>query len=86
MPTVMSKLLHLGLSLEEVIEASTARPAEAIGKKGEIGTLKPGACGDVAVLKMLEGKFPLLDVEGEGRICKKILKAVKVVRNGEIVY
>ena len=86
MPTTMSKFLHLGLSLEEVVEASTAKPAEVIGKKGEIGTLRPGACGDVTVLKMLEGKFPLLDVEGEGRICRKLLKAVRVVRNGEIVY
>ena len=86
MPTTMSKFLHLGLSLEEVVEASTAKPAEVIGKKGEIGTLRPGACGDVTVLKMLEGKFPLLDVEGEGRICRRLLKAVRVVRNGEIVY
>jgi len=86
MPTTMSKFLHLGLSLEEVVRASTARPAEAIGKQDMIGTLKPGACGDVTVLKLLEGKFPLFDVENEGRICKQRLVAIRVIRNGEIVF
>jgi len=86
MPTTMSKFLNLGLSLEEVIRASTTRPAEAIGKQDMIGTLKVGACGDVTVLKLIEGKFPLLDVKGEGRICKQRLIAIRVIRNGEIVF
>ena len=86
MPTTMSKFLHLGLSLEEVIKASTTRPAEVLGKQDVIGTLKVGACGDVTILKLIEGKFPLLDVKREGRICRQRLINVRVIRNGEIVF
>jgi len=86
MPTTMSKFLYLGFSLEEVIRASTIRPAEVIGKQEMIGTLKVGACGDVTILRLVEGRFPLLDVEGEGRICRQRLIAMKVIRNGEIVF
>ena len=86
LPTTMSKFLHLGLSLEEVIRASTTKPAEVLGKQDMIGTLKIGACGDITVLKLKEGRFPLVDVKGEGRICRQRLIAVKVIRNGEIVF
>ena len=86
MPTTMSKFLHLGLSLEEVIRASTTRPAEVLGKQDVIGTLKVGACGDVTIMKLVEGKFPLFDVKGEGRLCKQRLIATRVIRNGEIAF
>ena len=86
MPTTMSKFLHLGLSLEEVIRASTTRPAEVLGKQDIIGTLKVGACGDVTILKLEEGKFPLFDVKGEGRICKQRLIVTRVIKSGEIIF
>ena len=86
MPTTMSKFLHLGLSLEEVVRASTTKPAEVLGKHDDIGTLKVGACGDVTVLKLVEGKFPLVDVKGEGRVCKQRLIVTKVIKSGEIAF
>jgi len=86
LPTVMSKFLHLGLSLEEVINATTAKPAEVIGKKGILGTLKIGACGDVTILKLEEGRFPLEDTSGEWEICKQRLRAVRVIKDGRIVF
>jgi dihydroorotase len=86
MPTVMSKFLHLGLSLEEVIKAATIKPAEVLGKSDLLGTLKPGSYGDVTVLKMEEGKFPLEDASGEFEICERKLRAVKVIKDGEIVF
>jgi len=86
MPTTMSKFLQLGLSLEEVIRASTTKPAEVLGKQDMIGTLKVGACGDVTVLKLEEGRFPLVDVKGEGRICKQRLIVTKVIKSGEIIF
>jgi len=86
MPTTMSKFLYLGLSLEEVIRASTTKPAEVLGKGDEIGTLKIGACGDVTVMKLIEGRFPLEDVEGESRLCRKRLIVTKIIKNGEIAF
>ena len=40
LPTVMTKMLHLGMPLGEVIAAVTSKPAAAIGKSKEIGSLK----------------------------------------------
>ena len=43
LPTTLSKFLHLGMSLPEVIRAATARPAEILGLDQEVGTLRPGS-------------------------------------------
>ncbi len=85
LPTTMSKFLHLGMKLVEVVRAVTATPASVIGKLGEIGTLKPGSSADVAVFKMKEGKFPLVDSYGVGRTGSKLLVPIKVVRGGSLV-
>ncbi len=86
MPTTMSKFLLLGLSLDEVIRASTTRPAEVLGKQDEIGTLKIGASADLTVFKIEEGKFTFVDVKGESRIGKQKLTVTKVIKDGEIVF
>lgn len=88
MPTVMSKFLHLGMSLEEVVKASTMNPAEVIGSLGLIGTLKPGACADVTVMRLTEGKFQLSDSVGYGnmREVDKLLKVNNVIRRGKVIF
>jgi dihydroorotase len=63
----LSKFMATGLSLEQVIRASTARPAELMGRSGEIGTLAPGARADVAVFELEQGSFEFIDVEGASR-------------------
>jgi dihydroorotase len=86
MPTTMAKLLHLGMSLEEVVKASTATPAAAIGRLGEIGTLKPGAHADISLFKPLDGKFPLVDCYGEIRVTARKLEPVNVIHDGKIIF
>ena len=44
--TTGSKLLHLGLSLPEVVQRVTATPAACIGQAGQLGTLALGAAAD----------------------------------------
>jgi dihydroorotase len=85
MPTTISKFLHLGMTLEEVVEASTFNPANAIGRAGQIGTLGPGACADIATFKLQEGKFPLIDCYGEGRMATRMLTPTHVVRGGDVI-
>ena len=65
LPTTMAKLLAAGLSLEEVLAAATARPARALGLPG--GTLAVGAPADLAVFRLEEGAFPLVDAHRETR-------------------
>jgi len=85
LPTTMSKLMLLGMSVEEVVEASTSKPAEVLGKQGQIGTLREGAVADITILKDLQGKFLFFDTKGEGRIGKQKLETVGVIKGGKIV-
>jgi len=85
MPTTMSKFLLLGISLDEVIKASTAKPAEVLGKTGEIGTLKPGACADITIFKLEKGKFVFEDTLGEKRIGSQKLEPIHVIREGDLI-
>jgi len=62
--TTMSKFLCLGMSLGEVIKASTANAAFAL-KRPELGTLKPGSVGDATILSVDAGRFDYVDVVGE---------------------
>ncbi len=85
MPTTMSKFLHLGLSLEEVVERSTLAPAKALLRDHEIGTLRPGTRADIAVLEEREGRFVFTDSMGTDRIGTRCLRAAATVRRGQIV-
>jgi dihydroorotase len=69
MPTLMSKLMALGLPLNDTIRASTSRPAEVI-KRPELGHLAVGAIADVAVLRLMEGNFGFWD-NNSGRVTGK---------------
>jgi len=62
--TTMSKFLCLGMSLNEVIKASTENAAFAL-KRPELGSLKPGSVGDVTLLSVDDGTFDYVDVVGE---------------------
>jgi len=78
----MSKFLHLGMDLREVVRLSSTAPAAVIGMQGEIGTLRPGACADVAVLRLDEGSFPALDCVGVEESMSRRLSVAATVRGG----
>jgi dihydroorotase len=59
---VMSKLLCLGMPLEEVIRRSTINPAREINRP-ELGNLSPGSPADIAVISLIEGMFYYSDVK-----------------------
>lgn len=61
MPTTMSKLLYLGMSFDEVLARSTARPAKVIDRVEGMGTLQVGGPADVALLTIEDGQFQLVD-------------------------
>lgn len=62
LPTTLSKFLNLGLSLSDVIERATARPAAAI-RRPDLGSLRPGSRADVALFRIEEGEHEFFDVE-----------------------
>ena len=85
LPTTMTKFLLLGMSLDEVIEATTATPAKVLSKENEMGTLKPGFPADITLLRLEEGRFPLTDSNGEVRMFRRRLIPVGVIRGGEVI-
>ena len=79
--TTMSKLLHLGMSLEAVVAATTSGPARAI-RHPELGALAPGAPGDATVLRLEDGAFEFVDASGERRTATRRLALAGMVVNG----
>jgi dihydroorotase len=82
MPTTMSKFLHLGMPLEHIILKTTWRPACAIGRAREIGTLRPGAVADVFVFSIEEGEFPLTDTHLKVVTANRRIRPERIMRAG----
>ena len=82
--SVVTKFLHLGLSIEESISRVTSVPSAIIGMEGEVGTLSPGAFGDAVVFELREGDFRFEDSRGEVRTGKRNLVPVTVVKGGRV--
>ena len=82
---VASKFLAMGMPLAQVLYRVTRAPALTLSHP-ELGTLADGACADLAVLRVREGRFGYLDcggarLEGEGK-----LECVATVRAGEVLF
>ncbi len=86
MPTTMSKLLHFGLSLEEIVRRSTANPAKIMGYEGTVGTLKPGANADIALWELRDGNHALTDSDGDTIVAKRRLLAQMTIKDGRVWY
>jgi dihydroorotase len=80
--TTMSKFLCLGMSLPEVIKASTTNAAFAL-KRPELGSLKPGSAGDATILSVEDGSFDYVDVVGEHLEGRQRIVSRGVVINGK---
>ncbi len=61
LPETMSKLLALGVPLEDVIAMSTSHAAQALRREDELGSLAPGRVAEVSVLALDTGEFGLSD-------------------------
>jgi dihydroorotase len=82
---VLDELLALGLPLVDVVRMVTANAATLLGLDGELGTLAPGAAGDVSVLAIDEGTWTLSDSLGVELRATTRLRPELTVRGG-VVY
>jgi dihydroorotase len=84
MPTTLTKFLHLGLSLEQVVAACTINPARVIGWQDRLGNLEIGREADIAVLQFVDEPTKLRDcVGGEWNVNRR-LAARWTIRRGEL--
>ncbi len=84
LPTTLSKFLLLGLSLDEVIAASTMRPAQILGLDQELGSLCPGYRADVAVFEVQQGRFELIDSYGSRMTGAQRLANMATIKDGKV--
>ena len=77
----LSKFLHLGMDVSNIIKASTIGPAQAIGRP-ELGSLAVGGPGDATLLRIDEGAFPLTDAKGVTVEARQRFGLAGFMRNG----
>ena len=82
--TTMTKFMHLGMTLDEVVRLSTEAPARAMGLSGSLGTLKVGATADVTIVSLDEGRFTLMDSAGVSVEANSFLTHVQTIRDGRV--
>jgi dihydroorotase len=85
LPTVISKLLVMGLPLKEAIREATWNPARQI-RHEELGHLTPGAVADVAIWNLMHGKFGYRD-SFEGTLFGDVrLNCELTLKDGEVQW
>lgn len=85
-PVVLSKYLTLGMDLMSVLRAATSNPAREMGMEGQIGTLRPGACADVVVMKLKNVTVHHRDWIDRELIGHELLVPQMTICAGEIQY
>lgn len=85
LPTVMTKLLHLGMPLCDVIKAVTSTPASAVNQQHLLGSLSPGSVADVTVLQLQDCDVMLEDCQMFMRRVTKRLVPIATWLGGERV-
>jgi dihydroorotase len=85
MLTTMSKFLHGGMSIPDIVAASTTTPAKAIRRADTIGSLEPGRRADIAVFRTEEGAYDYIDAFGHTERASQRFAPVLTVNGGEII-
>jgi len=82
---VMSKFLNMGLSIQEVIAATTSQPAKYIQRK-DLGHLSVGGLADVTLLNIRKGDFGFIDTRGKRMKGNQKLECELTLRDVKVVY
>jgi dihydroorotase len=84
LPSVMSKMLAVGMPFNEVIAAVTVRAAAAIGRGGQLGNLGVGAVADIAVLDLTDSPVEFTDTFGHQRSAHRQFAVRQTIRAGAV--
>jgi dihydroorotase len=86
MNDLVSKFHAMGMSLKDVVAASTIKPARVLGLQDSLGSLAPGMAGDAAVFDLREGRFVWHDMAGHNVEGKVKLDTFLTMRNGAVAW
>jgi dihydroorotase len=85
MANCISKLMNLGMKLQDAVARSTVNPARAIKRFPELGTLGEGKVADIAVFEQKTGVFAFKDAWSKKLLGTQKLECVATIRNGRLV-
>lgn len=85
MTNIMSKLMSLGSSLQDVVRMSTFNAAKEI-RRPMLGNLDPGSDADVAVLRLDRGNFGFVDSAGARKSGNQLLVCEMTLRAGKVMW
>jgi dihydroorotase len=85
LPLVMSKLLYLGMPLDDVIAAVTSAPAQTIGMSDRIGALRVGMDADLAVFGISNDPTTFFDIYGARREAKELIEVKHTIKRGNLL-
>ena len=86
LPYIMSKYINMGVALADLVRACTSTPAGLLKMTGQIGTLAPGACADVTVLKLKQKKTLFTDINNETLAGSQMLVPQLTICDGNILF
>ena len=79
---VMSVMIRLGMSLIDVVDRVTCKPAKAVSLTDRAGSLKPGLPADITVFRIDSGDYDLLDCFTKIRKAEKQVVPTLTFKNG----
>ena len=82
---VMSKLLNMDMSIQELVEAATWKPAKVIQRE-DLGNLSVGSVADITLLKIESGEFGFIDTQNKKMEGTKKIICELTLREGNVVY
>ncbi len=85
MAFVMSKILSMGMKLDDLIERSTINPAKAI-RQNDLGTLTVGKPADIAIFELVKGDFSFVDSSGGRSYGDSLIRNIITVADGRIGF
>ncbi|MBI2859619.1 MAG: amidohydrolase family protein, partial [Chloroflexi bacterium] len=80
----MSKILALGLNMNQLIKSVTINPARALGIEDRVGSLKTGKDADISILSYLPDTWSLEDAEHQV-MGARLLTPFISVRSGQVI-
>lgn len=85
MATTLSKMMGLGISLEDCIKKVTKNPADIYNLKNK-GTLKVGMDADITIFKIVDEELKVNDSNGNTRKLQSYIQPTHAITKGLINY
>ena len=86
LPTLLSKYLAMGMTLNEITKCVTEIPAKIMGLENQLGTLKPGAFANVTIVKQKNLRITHKDFKDDELTGDVLLVPQMTIIDGEIQY